>query len=307
MGKQHLGGHVAEDGRLEEIGAEIWEGMTASEERGAFGGSVLDVRGYFLEGAVVDQGPVRYTIFVPWPDFEGAGDGLGELLTKRVVDAGLDVDPVGAYASLAAGSELGCDCSGDRGVEVGVIEHDKGSVAAEFEGEFLEGWRGLLHEEFAHWGTTREGNFADFGGGSECFARLGGVFQGGHDVYDALGESGAVGEFGEGERCEGGFAGGFGHDGAACGEGGADFPGDHGGGEVPGGDEPADSDGFFDSEDPVSGDRGRHGVACCAAGGFFSEPFEEGGRVGDFPLGVRERFAVLEGDELGEIGGVVEH
>ena len=255
----------------------------------------------------MDQGTVRYTIFVPGTDFEGVGDGLGEFPAKGVVDAGLDVDPVGAHAGLAAGTELGCDCSGDGGVEVCVVEDDKGGVAAEFEGEFFEGRGGLLHQQFADWGAACEGDFADFGGGGECLAGLDGVFQGGHDVDDALGEAGAVGEFCQGERCEGGFAGGFGHDGAACSEGGADLPGDHGGGEVPGGDEPADSDRFFDGEDAVSGDRGRDGVAGCAAGGFFSEPFEEGGRVGDFPLGVREGFAVFEGDELGEVGGVVEH
>ena len=40
MGEQHRGGHVAEDGRLEESGAEIGERAAACEERGAFGGRV---------------------------------------------------------------------------------------------------------------------------------------------------------------------------------------------------------------------------------------------------------------------------
>ena len=152
---------------------------------------------------------------------------------EGVVDARLHVDAVRADAGLARGAELGGDGPGDGGGEVGVVEDDEGRVAAELEGEFLEGRRGLRHERLAYACRAGEGDFLDDRGGADGFPDGGCVGGGRDDIDDAFGDAGAYGELGEREGREGCLAGGLADDGAAGGEGGADFTRDHGGGEVP--------------------------------------------------------------------------
>ena len=60
----------------------------------------------------------------------GGGHPLGEAGDEFVRDAGLDIDAVGADAGLAAVAQFGEHGTFDSLVEVGVIEHDQGCVAA---------------------------------------------------------------------------------------------------------------------------------------------------------------------------------
>ena len=60
------------------------------------------------------------------------------LLGESVVDAGLDVEAVGADAGLAGVAELGGDRALDRAVEVGVVEDDERRVAAQLHRDLLD-------------------------------------------------------------------------------------------------------------------------------------------------------------------------
>ena len=57
----------------------------------------------------------------------------GELGDKCVKDAVLHENAIGADAGLAHVAEFGADSAFDRRVEIGVVEHDEGRVAAEFQ------------------------------------------------------------------------------------------------------------------------------------------------------------------------------
>lgn len=264
------------------------------------------MRVHLVDRARVDQRAVRDGRVEAVADGEVLADGGGELGRELVVDGALDEDAVGAHAGLTGGAELAGQGAGDGGVDVGVGEDDEGRVAAELEGEFFQGRAALAHEELADGGGAGEGDLADGGVGGEGLADARGVVQGGDEVDDAAGDAGAVGELGEGEGGEGGFAGGLAYDGAADGEGGADLARDHGGGEVPGGDEAADADGLLERPDAVAR---RGGGDCVAvdARGFFREPLEEVGGVRDLALGVGRGLAVLPGDEGREVVGVLDH
>lgn len=232
LGHGHVLGHAGDDGGLVKVGAEAVELVAADDDLAALLLGVADVRVDLVDGTVVDEGPVGDALLEAVADLEFLDLG-GELLGELVVDAALDVDAVGADASLARGAELGGDGTSHSGVDVGVIEDDEGGVAAELEGQLLEGAGALLHEQLADVRRAGEGDLLNGGGGGEGLADLGGVVEGRDDVDDAFRDAGAVAELSEGEGGEGGLAGGFAYDRAARGEGRADLAGDHGGGEVP--------------------------------------------------------------------------
>ena len=142
----------------------------------------------------MDQGSMGDAFGIAAADFKGF-HFFGEEGGEFIVDAGLDVDSVCAHAGLAAAAEFTCNGTSDCGVEVCVIEDNKGRVAAELEGELLKSVGRLFHEEFADVGASCEGNFSDLWGGCEDFTGLDGVFEGGDDVEDSRRDSCAVGEF----------------------------------------------------------------------------------------------------------------
>ena len=73
---------------------------------------------------------------------------LGQPAGELVVDAALDVDPVGGGAGLAAVAHLGDHGAVEGQIEVRVIEDQERSVAAEFHGA-LEHVVGRLAQQVA--------------------------------------------------------------------------------------------------------------------------------------------------------------
>jgi hypothetical protein len=57
----------------------------------------------------------------------------GQLLDEGVVHAVLHIEAVGAHAGLAGVAVLADHRAFHRRVEVGVVEHDEGRVAAQFQ------------------------------------------------------------------------------------------------------------------------------------------------------------------------------
>ena len=96
----------------------------------------------------------------------GAGADLhrrnpgGELSRKRVIDARLDQDAVGADAGLPAIAEFGGDCPFDRQIDIGIVEHDERRIAAQLEAEPLDAVRRPLHKQRADAGGSGERDFA---------------------------------------------------------------------------------------------------------------------------------------------------
>src|SRR5262249_52836588 len=115
----------------------------------------------------------------------GGAEPLGELGG----DVGVDVEPVGSDADLAAAAHLGVHRASYGGVDVGVRADDEGRVAAQFHGHVDNVRGGLFQEQLAGGGGAGEGELAD-----PLVAEPGGDYLGGEvggqDVQQSVGQSG---------------------------------------------------------------------------------------------------------------------
>ncbi len=226
---------------------------------------------------------------------------------EGLVDAVLHQQAVGADAGLAGVAVLRGERTLHRGVEVGVVEDNEGRVAAELEGDLLEGRRALRHEQPADLGRTGEGEFAHgrvAGQLGADFRRGGGAA--GDDVDDAGREAGAVGQFGQRQRGERRLLGRLHHHRAAGGQRRRDLARDHRRREIPRRDGGADADGLLDDDEALVGLGRGEGVAADALG-LLGEPLEEARRVGHLAARLGERLALLGGHQQGEVLGVRQH
>lgn len=117
---------------------------------------------------------------------------------------------------------------------------------------------------------------------------------GGHDVDDALGDTGALSKLAKGEGRVGRLGTGLDDDGAAGSQSGTDLAGDHGNGEVPGGNDANDADGLLDRDEALVGDMGGDD-GTVGADRLLGEPLKEAVTVGNLTLGLSEGLAVLHG------------
>jgi hypothetical protein len=92
------------------------------------------VRLDLLDRFHVDERSDHRTRLEPVGDLHGAG-GLGEALGEGIVDAVLHQNPVGADAGLAGIPVFRGDRTLDRGLDIGVVEHNERRIAAELQRE----------------------------------------------------------------------------------------------------------------------------------------------------------------------------
>ena len=92
----------------------------------------------------------------------GFGD-VGEFLADGLVDVVVDVEALEGSAGLAGVDEGAPEQALGDGLGVGVGQDDAGVVAAEFEGEALDGVRGGLDDRLAGGGGAGEHDLADGG------------------------------------------------------------------------------------------------------------------------------------------------
>ena len=118
----------------------------------------------------------------------------------------------------------------------------------------------------------------------------------GEDVEHALGHAGLFRQRHQRQRGERGFIGGFEHHGAAGGERGRHFSGDHRAGEIPRRDGAADADRLLDREQPRIRPLRRDGLAVDAAG-FLGKELDIGAADIDFAERFRQRLALLGGQD----------
>src|SRR5690606_2604955 len=227
------------------------------------------------------------------------GHAVGDAAGEFVGEVGVDVEAVGGGAGFPGVAHLGQHRSVDGGVEVGVVEDDERGVAAEFEGDLQHLLGGLLDECAAHGGGSGEGQLAHARVADHRFAHRAGRGGGDH-VEHPVGEAGFDEDVGQRQHGQRGLVGGFDHRGAAGGDGGADLAGAHGHREVPGGDQHGGADGLAHDQEAAAA-VGGHRVVAADADGFFGEPPEEFGRVGDFGAGFGEGFAHFHGHQQGEV------
>jgi hypothetical protein len=231
---------------------------------------------------------------------QGAHGG-GELGGELGGDGLLHEEPVRGGAGLAHVPHLGGHGPFDGLVQVGVLEHDERCVAAQFHGGAQDVLGGVGHQALAHRGGAGEGDLPQAGVGQQRPGDPGGG-RGGDDVEDAGGQAGVEHGLREVLGGERGELGGFEDHGAAGGDGGGDLAGGHGEREVPRGDEQARADGFVLDEDLVLALGGGE-VAAVVADGFFGEPAQELGPVGDFAAGFGQGLAHFQGHQQGEVFG----
>ena len=121
------------------------------------------------------------------------GGALGEFGDKRVGDLLVDDQPLGRHADLALVGESAEDRRVNRGVEVGVVEHDQRRLAAEFEQHRLEMFGGQLGDDLADPRRTGEVDPLDRWMGDQRRDHFRRVFRRiGDHVDHALGEARVV-------------------------------------------------------------------------------------------------------------------
>ena len=108
----------------------------------------------------VDQRTHLHTRLGAAAQFQG-GDLRLQLLHEGIVDGVLHINPVGADAGLAGIAVFRGHRAIHRRVQIGIIEHDEGRIAAQFQGQALDLAGSFAHQPGAHRGRTGEGDLGD--------------------------------------------------------------------------------------------------------------------------------------------------
>ena len=292
-----------DDGGLEELAAQVMR-LAAGEQHRAVIERVLEVIAHLVDGRSLDQRPeigaVRETV-ADTQLFDRDLQALGEL----VIDALLHIDPVGADAGLAVVAELALDRAFDRRIQIGVVEHDEGGVAAQLHRAFHHLIGGLPQQRSAHLGRAGEGQLAHLGVLAELLADFGGGGRGDHREH-ALGHAGLLGQHRHGECRKRGERGGADHEGAARRQRRGHLARDHRVGEVPRRDPGGDADRLADHGDPLVGHVAGDSLAIDALG-LFAEPFDEARAIGHLATALGERLALLGGHQDRQILLMLHH
>ncbi|MNC07615.1 hypothetical protein D3C75_551680 [compost metagenome] len=272
-------------------------GLPPHQHAGPGGLGLADQGGDLVGGGGIDEGAYLGAFTHAIPHLEAAHRS-GQLLGEGVMDAGLHQDAVGADAGLAGVAVFGGECPGHGGVEVGIVKHDEGGVATQLQGEPLHGVGALAHQQLADAGGAGEGELAHLGVAAQLVAHDRGLM-GGDYVDDPGGNARLLGQGCQRQRAQGRLGGGLDDYGATGGECRAGLAGDHGDGEVPGGDGGHHAHRLLDGgQAPVAGETGNG--AAIGALALFREPLDEAGAVGHLALGLGERLALLAGHDAGQ-------
>src|ERR1700733_3924528 len=94
--------------------------------------SVCNVFLDFLHCGLVDQGPLKNSGLKAVAYFKFL-DRSDEFLGKSIINACLDKKAVSANAGLTGIAIFGNNCAFNGGIQIGVIENDKGRISAQFQ------------------------------------------------------------------------------------------------------------------------------------------------------------------------------
>src|SRR5687768_6037425 len=161
----HAALDVHEHGRIE---VEAVAFVTADHRPGAFTHRIIDMRGNLVETLLVDQRADLRRVVHRIADAQLLDRGR-ELIGKRFANPVVDVDAIGADARLAGVAEFRRHHLLDCHRQIGVIEDDERSVAAQFERDAFDGAGRLLVQRDADLGAAGEGELAHARIGEERF------------------------------------------------------------------------------------------------------------------------------------------
>lgn len=238
----HVVGDVAEDGRLDVVALGT-QALTTNLDLGTSSFSFLDIAHDAVELELGDLRALEGVALERVADLVLLGTGL-EALKEGVVDALLDQDTAAGTAALAV-VEVDAEVDpGDGVVDIRVVEDDVGALAAQLEGDLLQVTLGSgLQDLAADQGGASEGDLVNVHVGRH--GSTGDTANAGDDVDDTWWEASLDDELANIEGGERGLLSGLEDDGVSRGDDGADLPGEHEQGEVPGDDLATDADGLM--------------------------------------------------------------
>jgi hypothetical protein len=199
-------------------------------------------------------------------------------------------------ARLPRAAELAEHGTLDSQIEIRVVKDDKRRISTQLEADFLQRTRRQLGQHLSYAGRAGETKLLD----QRVRSQLGGglAVLGGADLDGGGRQTSPNRQPGEGDAGEGRLAGRLDDDGAAGGEGRADFPGDHGRREVPWRDDGAHPDGLAEGHESCMGG-GRRDCDTVRTSRFFGEPRYEARGVDNFSFGLALGLAIFQGEDRG--------
>ena len=258
--------------------------LAAGQDFGAFLHRVVDQFDDLVAPFLVDQRTKRHAVVETVAHLQPRHFG-GQLFGEFVVHFFMHIEPVRRGAGFAHIAHLRDHGAVDRRINVGVIEHDEGGIAAEFHrrpddvvGGFMQelpadfGRAGERHDAYARIVKHRAHDFAGRARGNNVDdARR----------YASLLENRHQRQHGEWRvRCR------LEHHRTAGGERGTDLAGRHRGGKIPRRHQHGDARGLVMHEDARAGSR-RHRILSDIADRLFGEPAEEFRRIRDLAARIR--------------------
>ncbi|MCY1194025.1 hypothetical protein D9M72_53140 [compost metagenome] len=227
---------------------------------------------------------------------------FGEAREELLVGAVLHVEAGGRHAHLAGVADLELGQHGGGAVDVGVVEHQHGRMAAQFHGDALHVGAGQGGQLLAHRHGSREGHLAHDRRTDQVVGDLGGFAP--DDVQAALGQAGIVEHAGDRHDGAGRILGALQHHRAAGADGGGDLADGLVVREVPGRERGADADGFA-HDDLAHVGVARRDHAAVDAAAFLGVPVGMLGAGGDFADGFGQRLALVQGHVAPDLLGAL--
>ena len=126
-----IGGNAGDQRGLNEAAAPF-VALATGDDPGALAQCIFQMLHDFIGGAPVDKGSLGNAFFKAIAYFHGF-DGNLEFLHKGIVDAFLYQETVHAHAGLAGVAKLAGHGAFHGFIQVGIVEHQKGGVAAQFQ------------------------------------------------------------------------------------------------------------------------------------------------------------------------------
>ena len=253
---------------------------------------------HLFHGGFVDQGAGCRARFQAIANRQLLHGGR-QLLCKGVINARLHIDAVGANAGLAVVAELGNHRTFDGLIQIGIVKHDEGRVAAQFHRAFQHLFGCLTQQNAAHFGRTGEGKFAHGRVLAELFADVGRPARG-DDRKHTTRHASTFCQHRQRNRRQRRFGGRAADKAAASGQGRGHFPRDHRVGKVPRRDRCGHANRLFDHRDALVTLVAGNGFAVDALG-LFAEPFDKACAVHHFALRLGQGLALLGGEDRAKV------
>ena len=296
MRHQHLGGNIAQHRGLEKSAAQA-ASLSAGDAACAFGQRIGNMCFHFLHRFFFNQRPLVHTFVQAVAQLE-RGHFFGQARAKRFIHARLHIHAVAAHAGLAAVAEFARQRAFHRFIQIGIVKHDKGRVAAQFEAELFDLLGTIAENLDAHFGGAREADFADNRVLRKHIADFGGAAVDNHKQI--FGNARFISQHSLRISTQRRLAGRLHQHGAAHRQRRRGFAGNHGGGEIPRRDGGGNAHRLLDHQHFLRRFHAGKDIAVDAAR-FFGKPADKACGIIDFTARFCEAFALLHGHDAGEV------